>query len=113
MRKQGPDKLDEVIVQLKRAHQYNPDDPQISLQLALCYESKEQLPDAAALLERVVQQAPDLSLAHVALTRIYFRLGKKTEGEREKATVQALQEKLDQQKVRSNSAPQSTMDDQP
>ena len=112
MRKEGPDKLDEAIVQLKLAHQYNPDDPQISLQLALCYESKQQLADAAALLEKVVQQAPDLSPAHVALTRIYFRLGKKTEGEREKAAVKALQDK-DQQKVRPNPAPQSVLDDQP
>ena len=113
MRQEGGDKLDEAIAQLKWASQYNPQDPQISLQLALCYESKEEFTDAAALLEQTIEREPDLAPAHVALARVYYRLGKKSDAQREKETVKALQEKLDRQKMHPNPAPQSPLDEQP
>ena len=112
LRQEGPEKLDAVIVELKRAHQYIPDDPRVGLQLALCYESKEEFTDAATLLEKAVESNPDLVPAHIALARIYFRLGKKTEAEREKETIKALQEKLERQKMKSTSLPKP-LDEQP
>jgi Tfp pilus assembly protein PilF len=113
MRGQGPDKLNEAIARLKWARQYDPNDPQLSLQLALCYESKEEFTDAAALLEKAVELEPDLAPAHVALARVYFRLGKKSDAQREKDTVKALQEKLDRQKMRPNPAALSPLVQQP
>ncbi len=113
LRRQGPEKLDDAIVQLKHAHQYNPDDPYVGLQLALCYESKDNLADAATLLEKAVQKQPDLVPAHVALARIYFRLARKTDADREKETVKVLQEKLQQQKMKSTASPPNPLDEQP
>jgi Tfp pilus assembly protein PilF len=84
----------------------------VGLQLALCYESKEQFTDAVTLLEKAVDREPDLTTAHVALARIYFRLGKKSEAEREKETIKTLQEKLEQQKMKSTSLP-NPLDEQP
>ena len=112
LRGEGPEKLDALTVELKRAYQYNPDDPRVGLQLALCYESKEQFTDAVTLLEKAVDREPDLTTAHVALARIYFRLGKKSEAEREKETIKTLQEKLEQQKMKSTSLP-NPLDEQP
>ena len=113
LRREGPEKLDDAIVQLKHAHQYEPDDPYVSLQLALCYESKDNLVDATTLLERAVQKAPDLVSAHVALARIYFRLDKKTEATREKELVKVLQEKQQQQKMKSTTSSPNPLDEQP
>ena len=113
MRQEGGDKLDEALAQLKWASQYDPQDPQISLQLALCYESKQDFANAAALLEQTVEREPDLAPAHVALARVYYRLGKKSDAQREKETVKALQDKLDQQKMKSKPAPQEPPVQQP
>ena len=106
LRREGPGKLDEAITQLTHALQYSPGDPHLGLQLALCYESKENLPQAATLLENAVEREPDLLPAHIALSRIYFRLGKKSDAAREKDIVKVLQEKAQRQKANSiTSAP--------
>jgi tetratricopeptide (TPR) repeat protein len=113
LRRQGPEKLDDAIVQLKRANQYDPNDPYVGLQLALCYESKGNLADAAKLLEKAVQRDPTLVPAHIALARIYFRLDKKTDAEREKETVKVLQQKVQQQQMKSTTSPPNPLDEQP
>jgi enediyne biosynthesis protein E4 len=99
LRREGPEKLDYAIVELSRAHQYDPDDSRVSLQLALSYESKNRLPEAAALIEKAVQKEPGLTPAHVALGRIYYRLGKKAESQREKNIVKKLEEREQQQRI--------------
>jgi tetratricopeptide (TPR) repeat protein len=113
LRRQGPEKLDEAIGQLKRAYQFDPNNPFVGLQLALCYESKGNLPDAAALLEKAVQKQPDLLPAHIALARIDFRLDKKADAAKEKETVRLLQEKQQQQKMKSTTSPPNPLDEQP
>ncbi len=109
MRREGPQKLDDAILELKRAHQYDPEDPHIDLQLALCYEAKGDLPNAVPLAEKAVEREPDLTPAHVALSRIYFHLGKKTEGEREKNLVKEL-EKQQQMRRSSGGASESLIE---
>lgn len=113
LRQEGPEKLDAAIVQLTDARHYSQDDPYVGLQLALCYESKGNSADAATLLEKTVQKEPDLIPAHVALARIYFRLGKKADAERQTETIKALQEKLDQQEMRSTTSPPNPLDERP
>jgi tetratricopeptide (TPR) repeat protein len=100
LRREGPDKLDDAIVQLKSAQLMNPRDWRIQLELGLCYQSQERYADAAGLIEQAAQSQPDLAAAHVALATIYFRLGRKAEGEREKKTIAALEKKQQQQLVR-------------
>lgn len=93
LRTEGPERVDEAIADLKRALQIEPSDASLALQLALCYESKGDIKSAAGPAEDAVRERPDLLPAHVALTRIYFRLGKRAEGQREKKTVAELEEK--------------------
>jgi tetratricopeptide (TPR) repeat protein len=100
LRREGPDKLDDAIVRLKSAQLINPGDWRIQLELGLCYQSKGQYADAAALIEQAAQSEPDLTAAHVALATIYFRLGRKADGEREKKTIAELERKQQQQLVR-------------
>lgn len=103
LRRQGSDNLDDAIIRLKGAQRMNPGDWRIQLELGLCYESKGQLADAASLIEQAVQSQPDLTAAHVALIRIYFRLGRKADSEREKKTVAELEKKQQQKLVREYS----------
>ena len=109
LRRKGADNLDDAIVRLHSAQQIMPNDWRIQLELGLSYESKGQYRDAAALVERVVELQPQLTAAHVALVRIYFRLGRKAEGEREKSIVAEL-EKKQQQKVMREYSPDSLID---
>ena len=104
MRKQGPDKLDEAIAQLKSAQQMDPGDWRIGLQLGLCYESKGQFANAASLIEKAVEAQPELTPAHVALARVYFRLGRKADGERESNLVAELEKKQQEERVRENAS---------
>lgn len=103
LRREGPDKLDDAILRLKSAQRINPGDWRIQLQLGLCYQSKEQFADAAALIEQAAQAEPDLTAAHVALATVYFRLGRKVDGQREKKIVAGLERKQQQEMVREYS----------
>jgi cytochrome c-type biogenesis protein CcmH/NrfG len=109
LRRQGPDKLDDAIVRLKSAQHMTPADWRIQLELGLCYESKGQFADAAALIEQAAGSEPRLTAAHVALARIYFRLGRRADGEREKKTVAELERKQQQKLIREYS-PDSLID---
>ena len=100
LRREGSDKLDDAIVRLKSAQLMNPGDWRIQLELGLCYQSQGRYADAAGLIEQAVQAQPDLTVAHVALATIYFRLGRKADGEREKKTIAELEKKQQQQLVR-------------
>ena len=93
LRSQGPDRVDDAITQITRGRRIAPFDPSLALQLALCYESKGDFNNAVGLAENAVRAKPDMLPAHIALTRIYFRLGRKAEGQREKKAVADLEEK--------------------
>lgn len=99
LRREGPEHLDEAIAQLKRGFQFDPTSPGLALQLALCYESKGDISSAVTLAEQSVRGQPDVLPGHVALARIYFRLGKKAEGQREKETIAELEKKQQQSLV--------------
>ena len=71
----------------------------MALELGLCYESKGELKDAATFLENAVAKQPGLVPAHVALARIYFRMGRKSDGRKEKTTIASLEQKRQQQRL--------------
>lgn len=96
LRTESPERVDEAIADLMRARTIDPANASLALQLALCYESKSDLKSAVGPAEDAVRQRPDLLPAHVALTRIYFRLGRRTEGQREKKAVAELEQKQQQ-----------------
>jgi tetratricopeptide (TPR) repeat protein len=96
LRREGPEHLDEAVTELKRALQFDPSDASLLLQLALCYEAKKDLNSAVGPAEEATRLKPEVLPAHVALARIYFRLGKRAEGQREKKTIAELEEKQQQ-----------------
>jgi protein O-GlcNAc transferase len=98
-RREGSANLGEAIAALEAAHRLDPNDTTLSLQLALSYEAKGQLTDAAALIEKVIEHSPDMAPAHVALARIDFRLGKKAEARHETELVKQLAAKAQQARV--------------
>lgn len=99
LRKEGPGRLDDAIAQLQRASQLGPPNPTLLLQLGLCYESKGDLGRSASLLEDAVRDAPDSLPTHVALARVYFRLGRKEKGQVQKRTIAELETKLQREKL--------------
>jgi enediyne biosynthesis protein E4 len=104
VRREGPQKVDDAITKLKFANRLNSNDAGVSLQLALCYESEGQFVDATGLLEKAVQQSPNLKAAHIALARIYSRQGKKAEASREQQLVKEIEETIRKQDTKSSSA---------
>ena len=90
LRKKGKDGLDEAIAELEKATQLGSSDPESRVQLAICYEQKAALPEAERLLEATVHDQPSLADAHRVLARVYYRQGKKEQGDRESATVLKL-----------------------
>jgi tetratricopeptide (TPR) repeat protein len=99
LRKEGPEHLDDAILQLKRASEFAASDARVALELGLCYESKGELKGAATFLENAVAKQPGLVPAHVALARIYFRMGRKSDGRKEKTTIASLEQKRQQQRL--------------
>lgn len=58
---------------------------------ALCYERMQRYVEAQQLLERVIRQHPELVQAHLSLARVYYKLHKDSDGNREKAIAAQLQ----------------------
>jgi tetratricopeptide (TPR) repeat protein len=100
LRKQGSARIDDALAELKQAAQLAPQDPPLLCQIGLSYESKGDVKEAVGPLEAAVRGDPESLPARVALARVYFRLGRKTEGETEKKSVAELEAKL--QKLRSD-----------
>jgi tetratricopeptide (TPR) repeat protein len=90
LRKEGNNKIDEAIVDLRRAIQLAPADSQSKVQLALCYEEKGEFEPAHEILRHLIQDQPDLLAAHRVLARVYYREGDSSEGNHEAAIVSRL-----------------------
>lgn len=91
LRKMSDDKNEEAIVNLKKALALDPDDLQAKQELGLCLVKKTEYDQALTLLLDVVSKEPDLTSAHVALAQVYYKLHRKQDGDRERATVRRLQ----------------------
>jgi cytochrome c-type biogenesis protein CcmH/NrfG len=93
LRKSNDDRNAEAIANLEKALAIDPADVESKHALALCYERARDYNAALALFQQVVAGQPNLTSAHVALARIYYKLRKKTEGDRESRIVAELQAK--------------------
>ncbi len=111
LRKQGSARLDEAIAQLNKAAEFERSGARVEMQLGLSYEAKGDWKDAAANLQKVIAAEPGLVPAHVALARVYFHLGRKVEGAKEKAFVASLEQKKQQERLNPNSAAAETIVD--
>ena len=59
-------------------------------QLTQVFLAKGETQEAVGLLERVVKEAPDYSAAHVLLARLYYKLKRPQDAERERAIIERL-----------------------
>ncbi|HMD87273.1 MAG TPA: tetratricopeptide repeat protein [Terriglobia bacterium] len=82
---------DEAIGYLEKALKLDPSDTSSKQDLALCYEKKGRYPEAERLLEDVVRAQPRLLASHRMLARVYYRQGKKEQGDRETALAAKLE----------------------
>jgi cytochrome c-type biogenesis protein CcmH/NrfG len=109
LRKEGPERVTEALALLKQAVELAPRDPALLLQLGLGYESNSNPQEAVKPLEDSVHGNPGSLAAHVALARVYFKLGRRAEGEVEKKSVAELEMKLQKQRTDSQSESEGSM----
>jgi len=100
LRREGKEKIDEAVADLEKALELDPADTASQLQLALCYEEKANLNKAQQLLEGVIREQPNLLPAHRVLARIYYRQGKKQQGDQQARMVAILDKEQLQRRAR-------------
>jgi tetratricopeptide (TPR) repeat protein len=105
LRKEGQTRNEDALAMLKQAVHLAPKDPPLLLQLGLCYEAKGDYQAAVTPLEAAAQGNPDSLPARVALARVYFRLGRKAEGENVKQKIAELESKLQHEQSQSSADP--------
>jgi tetratricopeptide (TPR) repeat protein len=83
-------RLDEARDYLARAARLRPKDPDVLYGMARIQLGKDDLDGAQKTLEELVASAPDFEGGHVLLATVYYRRGRKDDGDREKAVVERL-----------------------
>jgi tetratricopeptide (TPR) repeat protein len=86
------EKYDEAAPLFEHALRVRPRDLAVRYQIAATALRQEKLDAAQRDLEAIVKEAPAYTEAHVALATVYYRLKRKTDGDRERAIVQKLNE---------------------
>ena len=81
---------DEALEHVKKALVLRPGDPGALYQLALVEIASGELEAARRTLEPLVKEAPGFTEAHVSLATVYYRLGRREDGNRHQAIVQRL-----------------------
>jgi predicted Zn-dependent protease len=87
-----------------------PDHPIPLYQLAQVRNARGSSEEAAEMLERVVEQTPDFIAARVLLARLYGKLNRKADFERERAEIDRLmaeEQRLYQEQQKNQPAPQT------
>lgn len=82
--------IDEAEALLRKALHLRPNESGVLFQLAQIAKARGELAKAALLLEKVVEQEPDFTAAHVLLVPIYQKLGRTKEVERERLLIDNL-----------------------
>ena len=88
----GDQKNEEARPYIQRALRVRPGDPGARFQLASIEIAQNKLNDARQQLEGIVKDHPKFTEAHVALAGLYYRLKLRADGDRERATVQLLEQ---------------------
>jgi tetratricopeptide (TPR) repeat protein len=84
---------EEAVSYLEKALQLDPSDTLSKRDLAIYYERKARYRDAEHLLAQVVRDQPTLVWPHYMLAQVYYRQGKKEQGDREAALAAGLDSK--------------------
>jgi tetratricopeptide (TPR) repeat protein len=83
--------LDEAMARFEKAAVLRPGDPAALYQVGSLRLQRGDADGAREVLERVVATAPDFVEAHVSLALVYYRLKRKTDGDRERDIVRELE----------------------
>lgn len=86
---------DEALELFHRALQVRPDHVDVRYHTGLVYLLKEDEGRALELLEGVARDVPDYMECHVALARLYFRMGRRDDAQREREIVERLRAERD------------------
>jgi tetratricopeptide (TPR) repeat protein len=84
------EKYDEALRLFDRALRARPGDPGVRYQIATLDIIAGKLEPACAKLEQLIRESPQFTEAHVSLATVYYRLKRKADGDRERATVLKL-----------------------
>ena len=93
LKKVHPADLAEPVSLSEKGLALSPDNEEIKLLLAACYQTLRRLTEAQALLEAVVKSDPDFRAAHVALAQIYFRQKRVQDAENQESIAAKLEER--------------------
>lgn len=85
----------EALEHYRRALRMRPGSPNARFQIGLVYLVTGRTEEALAAIEGVVRDVPDFLEGHATLTRLYYRLGRTADAQRERAIVDALRAKRD------------------
>jgi tetratricopeptide (TPR) repeat protein len=92
-------RLDEAFDYLSRAARLRPRDPDVMYGLARVYLGREDLDTAQKTLEELTAAAPEFEGGHVLLATVYYRRGRREDGDREKAIVEKLKAERKQKQL--------------
>ena len=90
-------KLDEALEYLGRALQIRPDDLDARYQVGTIYLQQDRLDAARQILERITSEAPAFTAAHRTLATVYYRLKRRSDGDRERSIAEKLTEDTQKQ----------------
>jgi tetratricopeptide (TPR) repeat protein len=85
---------DAAMVHFDKALGVRPGDPGVRYQIATIYVSRGESNRALPELEAIVKEAPSFVEAHVTLAVVYYRLQRRTDGDRERAIVEELNKEI-------------------
>jgi tetratricopeptide (TPR) repeat protein len=105
LRRDNDLRTDEAIGYLEKALKLDPSDTLSKQDLALCYEKKGKYPEAERLMQEVVRNQPGSVSAHRMLARVYYRQGKKEQGDRESASAAKLEAEQLGRRTQMNDTP--------
>ena len=90
---------EEALASFERALEARPGDPAARFQMGLVYSSLNRTEEALQTLKGVVDEYPGFLEGHVALTRLYYRLGEEEEAERHRVLAEGLRTNRDGQQL--------------
>jgi tetratricopeptide (TPR) repeat protein len=79
-----------ALAHYERALKVRPGSPDARYQIGLVYLLTDRTDEALKIIEGVVRDVPEFLEGHATLTRLYYRLGRREEAERQRAIVDEL-----------------------
>jgi tetratricopeptide (TPR) repeat protein len=95
----------QALAHLQRALKVRPGSPDARYQIGLVYLLTDRTNEAVAMIEGVVKDVPDFLEGHAALTRLYYRLGRREDAQRHRAIADELRARREAEAAASTRPP--------